>query len=190
MLRVVFRTHAEATLFQLDGHGLHDQGWRPIDPPFTRAELGDIRWYIEDVLQLPLGADLDRAARIWGLAGTGKTTLARHAAEWLLRTGRIVDAAFVDFTRAVGAEYALTQMSATRCSSSGTTSRCSPRRRTPTRLRACCGCSTSSPATTAARRPRGGCCSPPATRRSSPPRGPSRSAGCGRPTPGSCSTRY
>lgn len=52
------------------------------------------------------------AARIWGLAGMGKTTLARKAAQWLLRTGRVEDAVFVSFRQAASAEHAVSQMSA------------------------------------------------------------------------------
>ena len=53
-----------------------------------------------------------RAVLVYGLAGTGKTTLATEVAAWALRTRRFEDALFVDFRAVVSEGHALSVMGA------------------------------------------------------------------------------
>ncbi len=108
--------HHAPTLATLDPQSPTPGAFPPRPPHGVIGRLAELH-------RLERALHYKPAARIWGLAGMGKTTLARHAAEWLLRTGRIVGAAFVDFTRAVGAEYARSQMSAGLMGGEGTPDR-------------------------------------------------------------------
>ena len=66
MLRVVFRQVGEAEKLEVrvEGEGFQDAPWRRIEAPLSPRELEDLRWYVEEFMDLPVGGYAVKAKRV------------------------------------------------------------------------------------------------------------------------------
>ena len=77
-----------------------------------RSRLDDFVGRVAELHKVGRALERSRAVLVYGLAGTGKTTLATEVAAWALRTRRFEDALFVDFRAVVSEGHAVSVMGA------------------------------------------------------------------------------
>jgi predicted ATPase len=68
MLRVAFRQagDGEKLEFRLEGEGIQGAPWRGIEAPLSASQLEELRWYVEEFMDLPVGGYAVKARRIEG----------------------------------------------------------------------------------------------------------------------------
>ena len=63
MLRVAFRQagDGEKLELRLEGEGIQGAAWRAIEAPLSPSQLEELRWYVEEFMDLPVGGYAVRA---------------------------------------------------------------------------------------------------------------------------------